>query len=293
MHFNFLRYRKIYYIFSGILIATSLFSIVRFGFNLGIDFTGGSMLEIEFKGERISNEAVEKKLSGLDLGLSSLQPTGQKGLIFKMRDIDEKTHQQILQRFDKEIEEKSFESIGPTISRELVQRTESFAILVLLAIIFYIAFAFRSASRPVPAWQYGLIASLVAFFHDVFIPLGIFSILGKFYSVQITIPIVVGLLTILGYSVHDTIVVFDRVRENLLKQKGLLFEEIVNISLNQTLIRSVNTSLTTLFVLAAIFFFGGETLKYFSLILILGIVTGTYSSIFIASPILASLNRKK
>ena len=284
--FNFLKYRKIYYFFSGILILVSIFSLIFYRLNLGIDFTGGSILEIEFIKERISNQEVEQKLSDLNLGISSLQPTGDKGLIIRMKDIDEDTHQKILQIFNGNIQEKSFESIGPTIGKELKDKTIVFVILVLLAIVFYIAFAFRKASGPVASWQYGLIASLVAFFHDVLIPLGIFSLLGKFYEVQVTIPIVVGLLTILGYSVHDTIVVIDRIRENLLKKRELNFEETVSESLNQTIVRSVSTSLTALLVLFAIFLFGGETLKYFALILILGISLGTYSSIFIASPAL-------
>jgi preprotein translocase subunit SecF len=266
----------------------SIFSLIFYRLNLGIDFTGGSILEIEFIKERISNQEVEQKLADLNLGISSLQPTGDKGLIIRMRDIDEDTHQKILQIFNGDIQEKSFESIGPTIGKELKDKTIVFAILVLLAIVFYIAFAFRKASRPVASWQYGLIASLVAFFHDVLIPLGIFSLLGKFYEVQVTIPIAVGLLTILGYSVHDTIVVFDRIRENLLRKRELNFEETVGESLNQTIVRSVSTSLTALLVLFAIFLFGGETLKYFALVLILGISLGTYSSIFIASPALVT-----
>jgi len=285
---NFIKYRKIYYLLSGILILISVFSLIFYRLNLGIDFTGGSILEMEFKKERMTNQEVQEKLADLNLGISSLQPAGEKSLILRMRDIDEATHQEILKRLNGEIEEKRFESIGPVIGKELRQKTKIFTILVLMAIVFYIAFAFRKASKPLASWQYGLTASLVAFFHDVLIPLGVFAILGKFWGVQITIPIVVGLLTILGYSVHDTIVVFDRIRENLLKRLALSFEEIVNLSLNQTLTRSINTSLTALFVLMAIFFFGGETLKYFSLILILGIAAGTYSSIFIASPILVT-----
>jgi preprotein translocase subunit SecF len=288
MNFNFLKYRKIYYFFSGILILVSLFSFVFYKINLGIDFTGGSILELEFKNSKPSNQEIEQKLSDLDLRLSPPQPAGDKGLILRMKDINEDTHQEILKRLGSDVEEKRFESIGPIIGKELEQKTKVFAILVLVAIVLYIAFAFRKASKPMASWQYGLVASLVAFFHDVLIPLGIFSLLGKFYNVQVTIPIFVGLLTILGYSVHDTIVVFDRIRENLLRRSGSTFEETVNNSLNQTLTRSVNTSLTALLVLIAIFFFGGETLKYFSLILILGISLGTYSSIFIASPILVT-----
>lgn len=283
---NFLKYQKIYYIFSGLMIAASIFSLAFFKINFGIDFTGGSILEIEFKKERLSGEDLEKKLADLNLGLSSLQTAGERGMILRMKSADESLHQKIIERLGENVEEKRFESIGPTVGRELRQKTWIFAVLVIAAIVFFITFAFRKASRPLSSFHYGLVAAMVAFFHDVLIPLGVFSFLGKFFDVQLTIPIVVGLLTILGYSVHDTIVVFDRIRENLLRQTASSFPEIVNNSLNQTLVRSLNTSLTTLFVLFAIFFFGGQTLKYFSLILILGISLGTYSSIFIASPLL-------
>lgn len=288
---NFIKYRKIYYIFSGILIGVSLFSLFKYQLNFGIDFNGGSILEAVFLGERLSNQEIEQRLAGLDLGLNSVQPTEDRGIILRMKAISEENHQKVLEKLGEgqgRIEEKSFESIGPVIGKELKDKTKVFVLLVLLAIIFFIAIAFRKASKPVASWKYGIVASLVAFLHDVLIPLGVFSVLGKFYNVEVTIPIVVGLLTILGYSVHDTIVVFDRIRENLSRARDLSFEEIVNKSLNQTLVRSINTSFTTLLVLFAVFFIGGETLRYFSLVLILGISTGTYSSIFIASPILVS-----
>ncbi|MEK9135400.1 MAG: protein translocase subunit SecF [Patescibacteria group bacterium] len=285
---DFVKYRKIYYILSGILVISSLFSLIFYRLNFGIDFTGGSILTLEFKNDRPTNQEVENKLADLNLGEITVQPTGENDLILRVKYIDEAIHQQLLQKFNGQVEEKSFDSIGPTIGKELTNKTFIFIFLVLFAIILFIAFAFRKSSRPVSSWQYGLVAALVAFLHDVLIPLGVFSLLGKFYNIQVTIPIVVGLLTILGYSVHDTIVVFDRIRENISRSGSRAFELIVNDSLNQTLVRSINTSLTTLLVLLAIFFVGGETLRYFSLILILGIITGTYSSIFIASPILVS-----
>ncbi|MBZ9572888.1 protein translocase subunit SecF, partial [Patescibacteria group bacterium] len=159
--------------------------------------------------------------------------------------------------------------------------------LALTAILLYIAFSFRRISRPVKSYVYGL-TSLIALFHDVLIPLGIFAVLGKFYGIEITIPIITAFLTVFGYSINDSVVVFDRVRENLLKLKEPTFGLTVETSLNQTITRSLNTSLTTLFVLFAIFFFGGETLKYFSFALILGIGLGTYSSLFLATPLLVS-----
>ena len=288
MNINFLKYKKIYFIFSATLILASLGFLIVFGLKPGIDFTGGSILEIEYKTERPSNQEIKETLSGLDLGEVSVQPTGEKGVILRMKDISEDTHQEVIQKLreNKELEELRFESIGPIIGQELKQKTKIVIILSLLAIVLYIAWAFRKISRPLPSWQYG-IASLVALFHDVLIPIGILSVLGKFYGVQITIPVITALLAVLGYSINNTVVVFDRIRENLFKQAGT-YQEIVNNSLNQTLTRSINTSLTTLFVLVAIFFLGGVTLKYFALALILGIIAGTYSSLFLASPILVA-----
>ena len=157
----------------------------------------------------------------------------------------------------------------------------------MLAITLYIAFAFRKVSKPVNSWKYG-ITSLIALFHDVLIPIGVFSILGHLFNVEITVPIIAALLTILGFSVHDTIVIFDRIRENILRRGMGQFEDTVNWSLTQTLGRSISTVVTVEFVLFALYFLGGETLKYFALALIIGITSGAYSSIFIASPLLVS-----
>ena len=290
MNIPFLKYYKVYFIFSGILILGSLVCLALFGLNFGIEFTGGSILEIEYKDRKPPTQEIHQTLAPFNLK-ESIQSTGERGVIIRMGDITEDTKEQLLEKL-KEKEEiiegkTSFELIGPMIGQELKQKTKVVVILALLAIVLYIALAFRRIQRPVKSWQYG-IASLLALFHDVLIPIGILSLLGFLYGVQITIPVIVALLTVLGYSINDTVVVFDRIRENLLKRIGVTYQETVNQSLNQTLTRSVNTSLTTLFVLIAIFFLGGESLKYFALTLILGIVAGTYSSLFLASPILVS-----
>ena len=288
MNFKFTKYSAIYYIFSGILILASIFFLVSFGLKFGIEFTGGSVIEASFE-KRPSNEDIQKKLAGLNLGDIIIQPTEQNGAIMQFREINEETHQQIISKLGEisEIEEKNFQFIGPSIGQELKGKTEIAIVLALLAITLYIAFAFRRVSKPVSSWKYG-VASLIALFHDVFIPLGIFSILGEFYNVEITIPIVAALLTILGFSVHDTIVIFDRIRENILRRGGVSFREIVDLSLNQTIGRSLSTVFTVLIVLFSLFIFGGSTLKYFSLALIIGITCGAYSSIFIASPLLVT-----
>jgi len=285
---QFTKHRKIYFGFSGILIIASIFVLLVFGLKPGIDFTGGSILEIDYQETRPSNQEILEKLNELDLGIIYVQPTGEKGVILRMKEIDEEIHQQILGRLqdEKELEEIRFESIGPTIGQELKQKTKIVIVVALLSMIVYIALAFRKVQRPLRSWQYG-IASVVALFHDILIPLGIFAVLGKFYGIEISIPVITALLAVLGYSINNTVVVFDRIRENLLK-RGEAFEETVDISLNQTLSRQINTSLTTLFVAGAVFFLGGETLKYFALALIFGILAGTYSSIFLAGPILVT-----
>lgn len=289
MEFNFIKYSKFYYIFSGILIISSIACLLLFGLKFGIEFSGGSNMEIEYLEARPENSEIRNLLSEFDLGEINIQPTGEKEVILKFKGVDEETHQKILSKLSEfsKVEEKSFEYIGPSIGQELKRNAYIAVFLALFAITLYISFAFRKVSRPVSSLKYGA-TSLIALFHDILIPLGVFSVLGKLYNVEITIPIIAALLTILGFSVHDTIVIFDRIRENIFKRGAEGFEETVNWSLNQTFGRSINTVLTTLLVLFSVFFFGGQTLKYFSLALIIGITSGAYSSIFIAGPLLVT-----
>lgn len=304
---NIIGRRKLWYTFSGALVITSVILIFMWGLKLGIDFTGGALLEVSYLGERPTNEVVRAKLAQFDLGNISVAPIGETGLLLKFKAIDEDMHKKIgavLQELVKPpeglrpeaaYEERAFESIGPTIGVELRNRSLQAIAFVLGAIILYVAWAFRKVSRPVKSWKYGTIA-VIALFHDLTIPTGIFAVLGKFYDVEIDTLFVTAMLTVLGFSVHDTIVVFDRIRENLSRKGSTNFEATVNASVNETITRSINTSLTALLVLLAVFFFGGESIKYFALTLILGIIFGTYSSIFIASPLLVSwynLKRKK
>ncbi len=246
-------------------------------------------MQVDFQNKRPSNEAIQNALKSFNLGEITIQPTGSVGAVLQFKGVDEATHQRILAELSKlaPASEKSFQYIGPSIGQELRNKTELAIVLALVAITLYIAFAFRKVSKPVSSWKYG-ITSLIALFHDVLVPLGIFSILGHLYNIEITIPIIAALLTILGFSVHDTIVIFDRIRENILRRGMGQFEETVNWSLTQTLGRSISTVLTVEFVLVSLYFLGGQTLKYFALTLIIGITSGAYSSIFIASPLLVS-----
>ena len=286
MKINFLKYKIIYPIFFGILFSASLFSIFYFGLKPGIDFTGGSILEVDFE-IRPENQVIQEKLKDLNLGDLVIQPTGEKGVIIRMKEIDESMHQQINSKLGEisKIEEKRFENIGPVIGKELRQKTIILILISLVALLIYIAISFRKVSRPISSWQYGAI-SIITLTFDVLIPIGVFTLLGRFYNVQFNIPIVTALLTILGYTINVKVIVFDRVRENLLRSRQENFETILNQSLNQILTRSLSTGSCTLFVLFSILFLGGETLKYFSLTLIIGIIIGTLTSLFLAPPLL-------
>lgn len=291
---NIIGNRKIFYAISGVFVAASIFGLITFGLTLGIDFKGGSILEVEFKEEVPQLETIRKKLEHFNLGDFSVRAIGEKAVILKFKDVSEETHQLILKSLKTEfpgIEEKQFESIGPTIGRELRNKAITSAIIVLLAISFYIAWAFRKVSRPVASWRYG-VATLVALFHDITIPTGVFAYLGHFLGVEIDSNFIVAILVILGFSVHDTIVVFDRTRENLKRYNWVDFGELVNQSVNEVMGRSIKTSLSLLLVLAALFLWGGATLKFFILALMIGIFFGTYSSIFIASALIVDWEKR-
>lgn len=296
MNFDFIKYSKLYYLISGLLVSASILCMIFFWITpphqplkFGIEFTGGSTMEVQFQNARPGNDQISSQLSSFGLGDITVQPTGTDGVVLKFKGIDEATHQQILSKLNalSPVQEKSFEYIGPSIGNELKTKTIIAILLALIVITAYIAFAFRKVSRPVSSWKYG-VTSLIALFHDILIPVGVFSLLGRFYNVEVTVPIIAALLTILGFSVHDTIVIFDRIRENIMRQGSSSFAETVNKSLNQTVGRSISTVVTVLLVMFSLFLFGGETLKWFSLALIIGISSGAYSSIFIASPLLVS-----
>ncbi|MBT7929684.1 protein translocase subunit SecF [Candidatus Peregrinibacteria bacterium] len=335
---NIIKHRNIPFIISGLLFLTSVVLLVTIGVKPGIDFTGGSLIEVAFTQERPTIQQVEESIATFDLGEVKIQPAGEQNMILRMRFITEDEHQAVLEslRTDfpvtNEIEEEDtsdsaieitsegsevsgvtlgedgtaniigetapllsvieerVETIGPSISAHLRERAWEIGLAVIVAIVLYIAYAFRKVSKPVSSWKFGVTA-IIALVHDVSIVIGVFVLLGYFFGVEVNIPFVVALLTILGYSVNDTIVVFDRIRENLIKFGYSKYEMVVNKGVNETLVRSFNTSLTTLLVLFALFFFGGETIKYFALALIVGAIAGTYSSIFLASPLLVVWER--
>ncbi|MEK7146834.1 MAG: protein translocase subunit SecF [Patescibacteria group bacterium] len=295
---NVVDYRKIFLIFSGILVVASIASVFIFGFKQGIDLSGGANWEIKFLDVSPANQNIVsdvlKNLLG-DKSFSIKQEAAGENLFIRLSDISEADHQ----IYKKAIEEKAgsfeevrFESIGSSIGADLRLKSITAAVLVLFGIALYVAWAFRKVSRPINSWKYGLV-TLLTLFHDVIIPAGFFAILGKFKGVEIDTNFIVALLVIMGFSVHDTIVVFDRIRENLLVSRGgRKLVEIINLSIKETFRRSVNTSLTLFLVLLALIFWGPDSLFYFNLTILIGTVIGTYSSIFIASPSLLFFNAK-
>lgn len=283
-----LKHRKIYYLISGVLAILSIVSLFTFGLNFGIDFRGGSLMELESINARPSHDVIRGVLSDLDLGDIVVQDIGEKGLVLRFKNIDENSHQDVLAKLGEigNFNETRFESVGPVIGEETKEKSLWAIFLVIIMILVYVAWAFRRVSFPLKSWKYGVVA-IVALFHDVLITAGIFSIISHFLDIEVGVPFVAALLTVLGYSVNDTIVVFDRIRENVLRQGSIFdFAVVINKSIGQTFVRSLNTALTTILVLLAIFLFGGITIKYFALTLVIGISIGTYSSIFLASPLL-------
>jgi preprotein translocase subunit SecF len=283
-----IKHKKIFVIISAILVVVSLLSIGYFGLKLGIDFKGGSLSEIEYTTLRPEQSVIEEKLEPLSLGEALIQPTGTLGYSIKTRALSEAERQGLLSALGPDAIEKSFTSIGPSVGAELVRKSILSFILVSLGIIFFIAFSFRKVSKPVSSWKYGLIA-IGTLIHDIIIPVGAFVVLSHVYGTEVDTLFVVAILTILGLSVSDTIVVFDRIRENIRVGHFKTFQETVGKSLEQVFTRSIATSSTVIIVLLALVFFGPTSTKVFALMLTAGMFFGTYSSIFLASPLLVLL----
>jgi len=288
---------KIVFFISLILVIGAIVSIAVFGLKFGVDFKGGSVMEITFeKTPPVSADLAKTVSETKGVSNVSANPSGDKGMIIRLGEIDETVHQEIIGKINSKygkIAESRFDSVGPTVGQDLRNKSVWAIVVLLLAIVVYMAIVFRKLSKVLSPWAMG-IATVIALFHDILIPVGVFALLGHFMGVEITGIFLAAILTILGYSVSDSVVVLDRVRENVLrfgsKEK---FGEIVHKSIMQTLSRSLNTNITTLLSLFAIYFFGGETVKFFALALIIGIFLGAYSSIFVASPLLVWWNGKR
>lgn len=287
---NIIGRKNIFLGFSAVLVVAGIISISLYGFKLAVDFTGGSLWQVKVPGtDAVAVQNFFQSDLKLEVfGVSYDAPSETYSLTLKeLSDVDRQTNLNLLQQKFSNSQDVDFWRVSPSISQELRQKSIMAIVLVMAVISIYIAFVFRKVSRPVSSWKYGII-TLITLIHDVIIPAGMFAILGRFVGVVVDTNFMVALLVVMGFSVHDTIIVFDRIRENLTKSRDAHhnLSEIVNRSLNETLIRSINTSLTLVLVLLALYFLGPLNLKYFILTILVGTIAGAYSSIFVASPLL-------
>src|SRR3989338_191285 len=281
--------RNMYFAISAVAVGAAIAAIAFFGFKEAVDFSGGTLWQFRVSGENSAVSDIKKifqtNFAHEEVAISYDEQNNV--LLARLKEINESDHQEfskILKGKFGSFQELSFQSIGPSIGSELRKNAVIAMMLAFIGISLYIAYAFRKASRPISSWKYGVV-TLITLFHDVAIPAGLLAFLGHQLNVEIDGNFVVALLVVVGFSVHDTIVVFDRIRENLILNRGRLkFAEIINESVNQTLARSINTSLTLILVLISLYFVGPTNLQYFILTLVVGVTTGIYSSIFIASP---------
>lgn len=294
--YNIIGNKYIFLSISAVFVIAALVSIALFGFKQGIDFKGGTAWQMRIAPAptiEAVKDALMKEFKLTEITVVE-EPT-TKSIILRLPELSLGLHaeyKKILEKKLGEVEELNYETIGPAIGSELRRKAIYAFVGVLITISLYIAFAFRTVSRPVSSWKYGFI-TLLTLFHDAFIPLGLVSYLGARQGIEINTNTIVALLVVMGFSVHDTIVVFDRIRENIKNQKTSSFDfsVLVNTSVNETMIRSLNTSLTLILMLCALLLFGSANLFYFVLVILVGVIIGTYSSIFVASPLVTLWNR--
>ena len=289
--------RKYAYVFSIAVTTLSMVALAVWGLKFGIDFKGGTLMEVQFMVEPApESKQVLEALEPIGLQSLTVQPTDNNAILLRYLSSDENANDQVIEKLkgiDQDVKQLRTNFIGGSVSGQMKKNAIMGVILASVGIALYIAWAFRRVAYPVTSWEYG-IGAVIALGHDILVTIGAFAVLGHFYGIEVGVPFIAALLTILGYSVNDTIVVYDRVRENLLREHGKVdFEETVNRSLNQTLGRSVNTSMTVIITLIAITLFGGESIRYFSLAILIGVGFGTYSSIYVASALLVTRYKMK
>ncbi len=289
---NIIKYRNLFFVFSLLVIVPGIVAFFAWNLKLGIDFTGGTLWEINFTGDKITAPVSPQEIAGsitADGGeVSQANSTGSTSVLLRLKVTDDTKIKEIKTKLSETYgttEDVRLETVGPTISRELTQKAFLAVGISILAILTFITWSFRKIPKPASSLAFG-ICTVISLVHDVIVVVGVFAILGHFINTEVDSLFITAILTVIGFSVHDTIVVFDRIRENLIKHSGYSFEEVVNHSLLQTMGRSLNTSLTAVFVLIALLLFGGDSIKTFVLALLVGIISGTYSSIFNAAPLL-------
>jgi preprotein translocase subunit SecF len=282
--------RKWFFLISGVVLLVGIISLVVFGLQPGVDFSSGTTITIRFE-KQIDQSVLRQELSNLGYSEAVIQRTAEGDYFIRLRDITPEERQALTTALKSSLDEnltvRDYYAVSPVIATETGRNAGIAVIVAAVAMLIYIAWAFRRMPNP---FRWGTCA-IIALLHDVLVVVGIFSILGWTAGVQIDAMFITGMLTVVGYSINNTVVVFDRIRENYSKGVSKDFEAVVNVSIMETMARSINTSLTTLFVVLAIFLFGGVTIKYFVLVLLIGIVAGTYSSMLIAGPLMVVWNK--
>lgn len=277
-----MKYRSVYFGISLFFILAGIFGILKWGLKLGVDFTGGAVIEYKIK-ENISTEDVSKQLSEKGFSVNSIQKAGEDSYLFKFPPLQREKKDELAiilkEIVGQEVEEKRFENLGPSIGPELVKKTITAMLVSTFAILLWVAFQFKSI-------KFGT-SAILAMLHDSFILIGSFTLLGHFFDAEIDFLFVTALLTTLSFSVHDTIVVYDRIRESQ-KKEGLTLKELADKAISETMVRSLNNSFTIIFMLVALILLGGTTVKWFVVSLLIGTIAGTYSSPFVAVSLLVS-----
>lgn len=293
--FNIVGSRRWWYLLSLLLILPGVIALFTWGLNVGIDFRGGTLQQVSYSGERPDIHQIRQSVDDAGVPGAAVQTSGQHDVIIRFPNQEGRTPREdgdtiltALRSEETELTESSFQNIGGSVARDTTHKAVTAVVIACIAIVLFIAYSFRSVPKPTSSWRFAL-TTIAALVHDILFTVGMFSILGHFFPhIEVDALFITALLTVLGFSVNDTIVVFDRIRENLRRTPTKPFEELANSSLNQTLARSFNTSLTVLIVLVSLLVLGGESIRNFILALTVGVAVGTFSSIFNATPLLVS-----
>ncbi|MBI3443428.1 protein translocase subunit SecF [Candidatus Woesebacteria bacterium] len=277
-----MKYRFTYFLISTLVIGSGFISIMKWGLKLGVDFNGGSILEYKLE-KNLSTEEVTRKIEELDIEVSSIQEIGEKLYLLRFSTITSEQKEKIKETIEKisegKVDELRFENVGPSIGPDLIKKTIYAVAIAAVAILLWVAYQFKSI-------KFGA-SAILAMFHDSLVLIGFFSLLGHFFGAELDFLFVTAMLTILSFSVHDTIVVYDRIRESQIKFSGTIYE-LANKAISETMVRSLNNSFTIIFMIVALILLGGSTVRWFAIALLIGTISGTYSSPFVAVPLLVT-----
>ena len=291
-----IKHRSLFFWITGVILAASLGAIAAYGLPLGLDFTGGSLMQVSYQDGRPSLSAIQEQIAPVSLGAVSVRAVGEDAIAIRSRALTPVEHESVLSALSgaANATELSYTSVGPALGSQFTSKALWAIFAVIIVIVLYIAFAFRKVSRPVPGWGYGItVVAMLAI--DIIVPTGFFAAFAHFTGAEVDSLFIVALLSLLGYCVNDIIVIFDRIREHLAKNERMnnkeSFEDTIGKSIDETMTRSINTALTVVLALLALIYFGADTTRNFALVMLVGVVAGTFSSICRSAPLLIPIAR--